>query len=128
MKKAVKVCSVLCAVIALLSLVFGIRALTGHNLIIGLRLFDLAAKGSFMGFIGNIAGIALTCLGFGALAYFGFQDTQAARKNGFIYGAIMTAVCVISMLAAIFSHTFTLGDLFITAIPAVYTFALIKTA
>ena len=128
MKKTLTVCSFLCAVIALLSLIFGIRALTGHNYFIGLRLFNMAARGSFMGFIGNVTGIILTCAGFGALAYCGFSGTQSAKKKGFIYGIILTLICVISMIAALLSHTFTLGDLFIAVIPAVYTFALLKTA
>lgn len=127
MKKAVSVCSVLCGIVAVLSLIFGIRALSGNNFFIGLRIFNLAAQGSFMGFIGNIMGIAVTCLGFGILALCGFSGTQSAKKKGFIYGLIMTGICAVSMIAAIFSHTFSLGDVFITLIPAGYTIALLKS-
>ena len=128
MKKTLSVCSVLCGIIAALSLIFGIRALTGHNFFIGLRLFNLAANGSFFGFIGNVLSIAVTCLGFGALAYCGFSKEKSARKQGFIYGLILTGICLLSLIVSIFTGHFTLGDLFITAVPAVYILALLKTA
>lgn len=108
--------------------IFGIRALTGHNFLISLRLFNMAANGTFFGFIGNIPGIAVTCLGFGVPAYFGFSKDIHSRKKGFIYGLVLTGICLLSLIVSVFTHHFTLGDLFITAVPAVYTFALPKTA
>ena len=128
MKKALSVCSVLCGIISVLSLIFGIRSLTGHNFLISLRLFNMAANGTFFGFIGNVLGIAVTCLGFGALAYFGFRKDTSSKKQGFIYGLVLTGICLLSLVISIFTGHFTLGDLFITAVPAVYTLALLKTA
>lgn len=128
MKKTVTVCSVLCAVAALASLVMGIRVLTGHGFFIGLRIFSMAEQGTFIGFIGNLLGIAVACLGFGALAACGFGLIKNAQKNGFIYGLVMTGICLISMIAAIFSGSFSIGDLFIFALPAVYTYAVLKSA
>lgn len=40
----------------------------------------------------------------------------------------MTGICLIFMIAAIIGGSFTLGDLFIFALPAVYTFAVLKSA
>lgn len=129
MKKTVSVCSVLCGIVALATLILGIRAIfTNNSFYVGLSLFHFAAQSKFMGFIGNVLGIAVTCLGFGALAYCGFSGTQSSKKNGFIYGLIMTGVCVISMIASIAGKSFTMGDLFITLLPAVYTFATLKSA
>ena len=128
MKKVIYSCAVLSGVAALLSLVMGIRVLTGHSYFIGLRIFNMAASGSISGFIGNLLGIAVTCLGFGALAVCGFGSSQKAKRDGFMYGIAMTVVCLVSMIAAIVSKSFTMGDLFLTALPAVYTFAMLKSA
>ncbi|MDE5992561.1 MAG: hypothetical protein K2G87_05870 [Oscillospiraceae bacterium] len=128
MKKVINICSVLCGIVALLSLVMGIRVLTGGRFFIGLRIFSMAENGTFISFIGNLLGIAVSCLGFGALALYGFVSSQNAKRNSFIYGLIMTAICLISMVASIFSRSFTIGDLFIAVLPAVYTFAVLKSA
>lgn len=128
MKKTVTVCSVLCAIAALASLVMGIRVLTGHGFIVGLRIFSMAEQGTFIGFIGNLLGIAVACLGFGALAACGLGLVKNAQKNGFIFGLVMTGICLISMIAAIFSGSFSIGDLFIFALPAIYTYAVLKSA
>ena len=128
MKKVIYSCSVLCGVTALLTLIMGIRVLRGQNFIIGLRIFNMAARGSFNGFIGNLLGIAVTCLGFGMLAVLGFGSSQKAKKDAFIYGAAMTVVCLVSMIAALVTRSFSIGDLFLTALPAVYTFAVLKSA
>lgn len=128
MKKVINACSVLCGVTALLSLVMGIRVLTGGNFFIGLRIFSMAENGTFIGFIGNLLGVAVSCLGFGALAVYGFGSSQNAKRSGFIYGLIMTGICLVSMIAAVIGRSFTIGDLFIAALPAVYTFAVLKSA
>ena len=128
MKKIINTCSVLCGITALLSLVMGIRVLTGGSFFIGLRIFSMAENGTFFSFIGNLLGVAISCLGFGALALYGFGSSQNAKRNGFIYGLIMTGICLISMIAAIIGRSFTIGDLFIAALPAVYTFAVLKSA
>ena len=103
MKKVLNVCSVLCGITALLSLIMGIRVLaTGGSFLIGLRIFGMAERGTFAGFIGNLLGIAISCL--------------------------LTGICLISMIASIIGRSFSIGDLFIVALPAVYTYAVLRTA
>ena len=128
MKRVIYTCSVLSGVTALLTLVMGIRVLTGHSFIIGIRIFNMASSGTFNGFIGNLLGIAVTCLGFGALAVYGFGTSQKAKQNSFGYGIAMTVICLVSMIAAIIGKSFTMGDFFLAALPAVYTFAVLKSA
>lgn len=128
MKKVINVCSVLCGITALLSLIMGIRVLTGGSFFIGLRIFSMAENGTFIGFIGNLLGMAVTVLGFGILAVCGLDGSQKAKRNGFIYGSILTGICLISMIAAFIGRSFSIGDLFIFALPAVYTYATLKSA
>lgn len=128
MKKVINICSVLCGIIALLSLVMGIRSLLGRSSFTSFRIFSMIQTGSFFGFIGNVLGYAVMCLGFGTLAIYGFGSSQNAKRNGFIYDLIMTAICLFSMVASIIGRSFTIGDLFIAVLPAVYTFAVLKSA
>ncbi|MGN1416712.1 MAG: hypothetical protein ACI4XF_07715 [Oscillospiraceae bacterium] len=130
MKKTIRICSFLCAVMALLTLIMGIAAITGHSFFIGIRLFSLVSNGGFTGFLGNLLGAVLTFLGFGALALYGFSADKdsGARKNAFIYGCIMTAVCVISAVFSLVSRSFTMGDIISAALPAIYTFAVFRSA
>lgn len=128
MKKLINICSAACAAAALITLIFGIRALTGHGYWIGLRIFGMAQKGSFMGFVGNLTGIAIACAGFGAMAYFGFGKSPASRRKGFIWGAAMTVICIVSAIAALVGNWFSFGDLIMIALPAVYTFGMFKSA
>lgn len=128
MKKVINICSVLCGIIAVLSLIMGIRVLTGGKFLFGLHIFYMAQRGTFFGFLGNLLGVAITCLGFGVLALYGFSNSHNAKRNGFIYGLIMTVICLVSMVASIISRNFTIGDLFIAALPAIYTFAVLKSA
>lgn len=128
MKRVINICSALCGITAILSLVMGIRVLTGHGFLVGLRIFSMAESGTFIGFLGNLLGIAVSCIGFGLLAWYGFGKSQSAKKSGFIYDLVMTGICLISMIAAIIGGSFTLGDLFIFALPAVYTYAVLKSA
>lgn len=129
MKKVLNVCSVLCGITALLSLIMGIRVLaTGGSFLIGLRIFGMAESGTFAGFIGNLLGIAVSCLGFGALAVCGMKNDQKSKRNSFIYGLVLTGICLISMIASIIGRSFSIGDLFIVALPAVYTYAVLRTA
>lgn len=128
LKKAVSACSVLCAIVAVLSVVFGVKVLMGGGFFVGLRIFNMAASGTFMGFIGNLFGIVVTALGFGSMALCGFKNDHSSRRKGFICGAIMTVLCVISAIAAIIDGAFTFGDILITALPAIYTYGMLKTA
>ena len=129
MKKVLSTCSVLSGIIAFAALVFGIRGLfDSSHFFIDLALFFMIARGSFMGFIGNVLSVVILCGGFGAMAYYGFIDDPNSNKKAFGYGVAMTAVCGVSLIFAIFGQIFTIGDLFIFALPAVYTYAVLKMA
>lgn len=128
MRKIIDICSLLCAVVAVVSAVFGIRVLMGKGIFVGLRIFSMAESGTFMGFLGNLLGMVITCMGFGVMAFLGFKGGSSANKKGFLYGAAMTVLSVVSMIMAIVSGSFTIGDMLMAALPAVYTYALLKTA
>lgn len=129
MRKLIDITSVLCGLIALVSLIMGIRVLTGHGLYMGLAIFSMARQGTMLGFIGNILGIAVTCGGFGAMGFYGLTSNRSSsRKNAFIWGLIMSAVCLLSLLCSIFAHRFNFGDILILALPLLYTFGIFKSA
>lgn len=128
MKRVISICSVLCGITAAASLIMGISVLLGKSFLFDFRVFGIIESGTFFGFIGNVLGTAISCIGFGLLAWYGFGKSQSAKRNGFIYGLIMTGICLISMIAAIIGGGFTLGNLFIFALPAVYTYAVLKSA
>lgn len=129
-RKVVIFCSILCGITALLSIFMGIRVLTGtgNNYFIGIRVFGMAQNGTMGGFIGNLLGIAVSGVGYGAMALYGFMNSQNAKKNAFVFGLIMTGVCLVSVIVSIASKTFTIGDLYMLALPAAYTFAVLKSA
>lgn len=130
MKEAIRITSVLCGIMAVISVVTGIRVLTGHGYFVGLAIFSMARSGTVMGFFGNIIGMALTALGFGAMAVFGFSLGKGAafRKKAFVWGLVMSALCVISVICSIFAHSFNFGDIILLALPLVYTYAVLKSA
>ncbi len=129
MKKVVTACSVLSAIISIAALIFGLKGLfTSHGMIVDLALFTFIARGTFMGFIGNVLSVAVLCGGFGAMAFYGFSDGQTANRRAFSYGIAMTIICGLSLLIAIVGRTFTIGDLLIAALPAVYTYAVLRSA
>lgn len=128
MKRVLNFCSVLCGITAVSSLIMGISVLMGKSFLFDFRVFGIVENGSFFGFIGNVLGTAISCIGFGLLAWYGFGKSQSAKRSGFIYGLVMTGICLISMIASIIGGGFTIGDLFVFALPAVYTFAVLKLA
>ncbi len=129
MKKVLSSCSALSGVIALAALVFGIRGLfDSSRFIVDLAMFSMIARGTFMGFIGNVLSVVILCGGFGAMAYFGFSHGLNAKKKAFGYGIAMTIICGVSLLFAIFGHILTIGDILIVALPAVYTYSVLRTA
>ena len=127
MRKAIDTCSFLCGAVSLLTLIFGIKALTGKSYFIGLSLFNMAAKGTFFGFVGNLLGIVITCAGFGAMAFCGFKYSSSSKRKGFIYGAAMTVICLLSAIASIISRSFGMGDIMMLILPAAYTFLMFKS-
>ena len=129
MKKVVTACSVLSAIISIAALIFSLKGLfTSNGLIVDLALFTFIAKGTFMGFIGNVLSAAVLCGGFGVMAFYGFDGGQAANRRAFGYGVAMTIICGLSLIIAIVGRTFTIGDLLIAALPAVYTYAVLRSA
>lgn len=130
MRKLIDITSVLCGIIALVSLVMGIRVLTGHGYFMGLAIFSMARRGTMLGFIGNILGIAVTCGGFGAMGFYGFTSYRSAssRKNAFIWGLVMSAICLLSLVCSFFARSFNFGDIIILALPLLYTYGIFKSA
>lgn len=128
MKETVKVTSVLCGVAALISLITGIRVLTGKGFFLGIALFSMARQGTAMGFTGNLIGMALTAIGFGSMAFFGLtaKGSSAKLKKAFIWGLVMTALCLLNLIFNIGS--FNIGYLILLALPAAYTLAVLKSA
>lgn len=126
MKKALKVVSVICFLVALFTLVFGIIALSvsSRNWFAGYALFNFAASGTFMGFIGNLFGILLTMLCFGAMGYFGLKGNT---KGGLIWSACAIVLALISLIIVIAIGAFTFGDLLITVLPVVYLVLIFKS-
>ena len=134
-RKVVIFCSILCGITAVVSLIMGIRVIflgTGNNgyanRIIGISIFGMAQSGTIGGFIGNLLGVAVSCVGFGAMALYGFINSQNAKKNAFVFGLIMSGVCLISVISAIITKTFTIGDLYMLALPVAYTIAVLTSA
>lgn len=130
MRKLIDINSALCGLVAVVSLIMGIRVITGHGYFMGLAIFSMVRQGTVMGFLGNIIGIAVTCGGFGAMCYYGFTSyrSSSSRKNAFIWGLVMSAICLLSFVCSIFSRTFNFGDLIFLALPLLYTFGIFKTA
>lgn len=130
MKRLINITSVLCAIAAAVSLIIGIRALMGHGIFLGLAFFAMAESGTFFGFIGNILGIAIVCGGFGAMGYYGITADRNPqnRKRAFIFGLIMSGICLLSLICGIFSGHFNIGDFFLLALPLIYTYGILKSA
>ncbi len=128
MKQTLKIASVLCGVLTIAALITGIRALTGNGYFFGLALFSMVRHGTVMGFFGNLVEIAFTCGGFGAMTYYGltaFSNTHS-RKMAFIWGCVMSVLCIISMFFSMAAGSFNLGDFIVLALPMVYTFAVFR--
>lgn len=130
MRKLIDITSLLCGIAAIVSLIFGIRVLTGHGYFIGLALFSMTRHGTIFGFIGNILGIAVTCGGFGAMGFYGLTSSRSSssRKNAFIWGLVMSAICLISLICSIFAGSFNFGDIIFLALPLLYTYGIFKSA
>lgn len=130
MRKLIDITSVLCGIAAIISLIMGIRVITGHGYFVGLALFSMAKSGTIFGFIGNLLGIAVMTLGFGIMGYCGLTSSHSSssRKSAFIWGLVMSGICLLSLFCSIFARTFSIGDVFFIALPLVYTFGIFKSA
>ncbi|MCD7731546.1 MAG: hypothetical protein LUI05_08655 [Oscillospiraceae bacterium] len=129
MKETLKVTSALCGILAIISLITGIRVITGNGLFIGIAFFSMTRSGTVMGFFGNIISMALTVIGFGTMAYCGFaiKKNPTFRKKAFIWGLIMSAICILSLIVSIFGKSFNFGDIILLALPLVYTYAIFRS-
>lgn len=125
MKKALKVTSYLSLLVAVLSVIFGIVALTTakRSFFVGFAMFNVIRQGTFMGFIGNIVGMVLTFASFGLM---GFYSLRGKDKNALIWSLIAIIMAVISLIIVLIGRMFSFGDLFITLLPVVHVFLIFK--
>ena len=125
MKKALKVTSFLCLLVAVLSVIFGIVTLTSANrsFFVGFAMFNFITSGTFMGFIGNLIGMALTFASFGLM---GFYSLKGKDKNALIWSLIAIVMAVISLVIVLIGKMMSFGDIIITLLPAVHLFLIFK--
>ena len=126
MKKVLQVSSVLCGILALSAVWLAVRSLFVHGYFASWALFSMTRSGSAFGMLGNIIGIAFTVIGFGAMCYYGLF--KKGGKNGFLWGAAMTALSLLSLIMSIFSGSFNFGDILLLILAAAYTYSTIKLA
>lgn len=127
MKKAYKVTSVLCLLMAVLAVVVGISALTAgkRSFFMGYALFGLIRSGGVMGFIGNVFIIVFTVACYGLTGLSVLVDN---KKSALIWGALASVLAVVSLIASFFAKSTTLGDFVVTAIPIAHTLLVVKNA
>lgn len=125
MKKALQVTSILCLLVAVLAVIFGIVALTTakHSLFVGFAMFNVIRQGTFMGFIGNLIGMLLTFASFG---FMGFYALKHDDKKSLIWSLIAIIMAVISLVIVLIGRMFSFGDLIITLLPIAHVFLLFK--
>lgn len=121
-----KIGSLACLLVAVAAVAFALFSKNMGGWFVGLALFRTIQSGSFMGFIGNIFGVLITFAGFAWAGVCGLKNND---KNALISSATMLAVCVVSMLFALFSRevAFTFGDLLIAVPPALIIIDLFKS-
>ena len=131
MKRFISIISVISLVTAALALILNIRVLFGRSFVFGFAMFGMISGGSFMSYLGNLLGMLITVAGFGAMGIFGallsIFKKETARRSAFVSGVVMTAIALVSMLFSIFGGRFTIGDIIILLVPALFTFFIIQT-
>ena len=125
MKKALKVTSFLCLLVAVLSVIFGIVTLTSANrsFFVGFSMFNVIRSGTFMGFIGNLIGMALTFASFGLMVFFSLKGKD---KNALIWSLIAIVLSVISLVIVLIGKMMSFGDIIITLLPVAHLFLIFK--
>ena len=126
MKKVLQVTSVLCGILALSGIWLAFRSLFVHGYFVNWALFSMTRSGTTMGMLGNIIGIAFTVIGFGAMCYYGLF--KKGGKSAFIWGAVMTAMSLLSLIMSLFSGSFNFGDILLLLLSGAYTYSTIKLA
>lgn len=132
MKKVLKIISIVCLLTALASLVMGVAAMIAptKGFFAGYALFNIARGGGFTGFIGNIFGILFTAACFGSMGWYGllYGKDHSAKKNALIWSLITSAIGILSVIAAIVTGQFNMGDILLAIIPIFYAYIIIKEA
>lgn len=127
MGKALKVTSFLCLAVAILSIVFGIIVMTSgkNSFFVGFAMFNVVKNGTFMGFIGNLFGVATTFASFGFMGFYGFKKES---RPALIWSGVVVLMAIISLIMAFMSHKATFGDILITVLPITHLFLVIRNA
>lgn len=132
MKKVLKIISLVCLLTAAASLVMGVAAMIAptKGFFAGYALFNIARGGGFTGFIGNIFGIIFTAACFGSMGWYGllYEKDHSAKKNALIWSIITSAIGILSVIAAIVTRQFNMGDILLAIIPVFYAYIIIKEA
>ncbi|MGN0687227.1 MAG: hypothetical protein ACI4KA_03875 [Oscillospiraceae bacterium] len=131
MKRFISIMSVISLLTAAIALVLNIKVLFGGSIMFGFMMFSMIRTGSFMGYIGNLLGLLITVAGFGAMGLFGallsIFKKESARRGAFLAGISMTVLALISMIFSIKGGIFTMGDIIILLLPALFTFFIVQT-
>lgn len=126
MKKALKITSALCVIVAIAAVIFGFVAMNAgsRSFMFGYSIFRMFERGTFMGTLGNILVMIFTVVSFGAAGIFGFVGKT---KNAFIWSIVTSGLAVLSLIIVIIGKHFTFGDLIIAAIPLAQLFCVYKS-
>lgn len=126
MKKALKITSALCVIVAIAAVIFGFVAMraSSRSFMVGYSMFKVFQNGTFMGVLGNILVMIFTVVSYGAAGFFGFIGKT---KNAFIWSLITSGLAVLSLIIVIISKHLTPGDVVITAIPLAQLFCVYKS-
>lgn len=126
MKKVLQVTSVLCGILAISAVWLAFRSLFGRGYFVSWALFSMTRGGTALGMLGNIIGIAFTAIGFGAMCFYGLINKN--KKSAFIWGVVMTALSVLSLIMSIYGRSFNFGDILLLLLSGAYTYSTIKLA
>ena len=127
MKKALKVTSWLCLLLAVCALIFGIFAfkVTNRSFFMGYAMFNTIRTGGVMGFIGNLFIVAFTVVCYGMAGLNALLDN---KKKALVWSAITSVLAIVSLVIALFGHKLTFGDVLVTVIPIAQTLLVVKSA
>lgn len=127
MKKALKVTSWLCLLLAVCALIFGIFAfkVSNRSFFMGYALFNTIRTGGVMGFIGNLFIVAFTVVCYGMAGLNALLDN---KKKALVWSAITSVLAIVSLVIALFGHKLTFGDVLVTVIPIAQTLLVVKSA
>lgn len=127
MKKALKVTSWLCLLLAVCALIFGIFAfkVTNRSFFMGYAMFNTIRTGGVMGFIGNLFIVAFTVVCYGMAGLNALLDN---KKKALVWSAITSVLAIVSLVIALFGHKLTFGDVLVTVIPIAQTLLVVKNA